>query len=137
MYDFLNAAIEVLPDIKIDNKTLLQLKEEFKEETQVIVHCTFTNRNDLGDLIRIWPTTYLVAKNGNHKSELLHSENIILFPHWQIVKPNTTTVFTLIFSALPKDCEVFDFMEEIPEPGAFCFTNIKRNKTDVYNIRLA
>jgi hypothetical protein len=35
---------------------------------------------------------------------------------------------------LPKNCDSFDLIERIPEPGGFIYTNIKRNKTDVYHL---
>ena len=44
--------------------------------------------------------------------------------------------FTLIFSGLPKDCKLFDFVEEIPQEGGFLVTDIDRNESDVYTIKL-
>ena len=88
-------------------------------------------------MIRIWKTTYLYSKDSTHKSKLLHIENVAVAPSWTIVKHGATKRFTLIFSALPKSCKVFDFVEEIKEPLEFTVRNIARNKTDVYTIMLS
>jgi len=46
----------------------------------------------------------------------------------------TTVRFTLIFSSLPKTCEVFDLIEEVP--SGFEVYDIKRNSSDVYNVTI-
>jgi hypothetical protein len=42
--------------------------------------------------------------------------------------------FTLFFAPLPKSCEFFDLLEDIPQAGGFFIQNIKRNKSDIYNL---
>jgi hypothetical protein len=57
-------------------------------------------------------------------------------PQWEFVKAGTTKRFILIFSSLPKTCEVFDFIEEVPDSFGFEIYGIKRNSTDVYNVSI-
>ncbi|AYO57406.1 hypothetical protein CO230_04265 [Chryseobacterium sp. 6424] len=120
-------ATEILEDIKtsIDN------------EKQVIVHCCFS-ATAFGDfLIRIWPSTFLIDATTGHRSALIHHENISLFPYWSVVPPMKDYWFTLIFAGLPKDCTSFDLKEIIPQEGGFEIEGIKRNKTDVYKVKLS
>jgi hypothetical protein len=70
------------------------------------------------------------------KIPLLFWEGITLFPEWTRVDRVGIFRFTLIFSGLPNDCQVFSMVEEIPEPGGFLVSNISRNKKDVYSISL-
>lgn len=86
--------------------------------------------------IRIWPTTFLIAKDVNHRSQLIHAENIPYYPIWKPVALGSRTRFTLIFSGLPADCARFDMVEDIPEPGGFIVRNIPRNELDVYEVRV-
>jgi hypothetical protein len=123
------------PDVSIDTDTLLQLKTITQEESQVIVHCSYTSQGFM-DLIRIWPTTYLIDQGSDHKSELVHAENVSLAPIWTRLEYGETRVFTLIFSGLPKSCTVFDFIESVPEPNGFEIRNIKRNASDVYFVEV-
>lgn len=123
----------VKPAIKIDKTTKKQKHDSIDEESQVILHCSYTGSLRF-DRIRIWKSTFLFAKDSNHQSKLLHFENIAIFPNWLSVKEGETIIFTLIFSGLPKRCKYFDMIEKIPEPGGFEVKNIPRNRTDVYNI---
>lgn len=105
------------------------------EQSHVYVHCYFDNSApDM--LIRIWKTTYLVDKTSAHRSPLVHAENISYAPQWTALPPNKPFQFLLIFEALPKDCHLFDLVEEIPQPGNFFIPNIKRNSKDVYHVRI-
>ena len=130
--------------IKNPVKPKVILSEELKEKIseveclqgQVVVHCTFKNIYSWACPIRIWKTTFLCARNSEHKSKLQHAENISLYPRYTHVAPSKTHHFTLIFSALPKDCSHFDLIEEIPEPGEFRVSNISRNKSDVYHLSI-
>ena len=119
--------------VEDDKKEKRKILEE--EEAQVIVHCHFLG-SDNTDLIRIWKSTFLVAKNSGHKSKLIHAENISVHPLWTHVKQGAPFYFTLFFSALPKDCLVFDLVEEIHEEGGFEVRNISRNSLDVYSVKL-
>ena len=122
---------------EICQEILEALLTEVQEEQQVIVHCCYPGTHHIGSLIRIWQSTFLVDERLNHRSSLLHHENISLFPYWTPVPPMQDYWFTLVFSGLPKDCKSFDLREEIPEEGGFLVKNIKRNGTDVYRVKLS
>ncbi len=113
-----------------------QLREETREEKQVTIHCHYTCTNPYGMYIRIWPTTYLIAHDIQHRSDLLHVENIPVFPIWLAVPPGVRRQFTLIFSGLPKSCNRFDLKEEIPQSGGFFVGDIVRSETDVYHVEI-
>ena len=123
------------PDVKIDKSSRQKLLNQVQEESQVIVHCTYTGSMN-SDRIRIWASTFLYAKDSSHKSELIHVENIAMYPTWMHVDLFQTVNFTLIFSGLPKHCKLFDMVENIPEPGGFVFENIVRNNSDVYLLEI-
>ena len=123
------------PEIAEEILEMLQAKTE--EEKQVIVHCCFPATPIFGNLIRIWQSTFLIDRNSEHKSHLIHAENIAVFPYWSEVTAMKDFWFTLVFSGLPKDCKSFDLKEIIPEEGGFSVENIKRNNTDVYRVKLS
>ena len=118
---------------KKKNKKVVKMSLE--EQGQVIVHCHYKSLADMS--IRIWKTTYLICNQSGKKRKMLHAENIANHPHWTFVKGNMNHTFTLIFSMLPKSCDSFDLMEQIPEPGGFKVIGILRNKEDVYHVRLS
>ena len=76
-----------------------------------------------------------VDNHSDHKSELVHFENISPYPDWQFIPAGQTTFFTLFFTGLAKNVDSFDLIEEIPESHGFELTGIKRNETDVYYVR--
>ena len=131
----LNETIITKPDVSIDTDTLLQLNTFTQVESLVVVHCSYTSAGFM-DLIRIWPTTYLIDQGSSHKSKLVHAENVSIAPIWTRLAYGETRVFTLIFSGLPKSCSVFDFIESVPEPNGFEIRNIKRNGSDVYFVEV-
>jgi hypothetical protein len=85
-------------------------------------------------LIRIWKTTFLVDKGSGSRSRLVHAENISFAPVWTEIPDGGTYSFLLIFSGLPKSCQQFDLLEDIPQSGGFFIPDISRNQTDVYHI---
>lgn len=121
----------------ISKEILESLHTKIDEEKQVIVHCCFPASPYLGNLIRIWSSTFLIDKHSSHRSKLLHAENISIYPEWTPVPFMKDFWFTLIFSGLPKDCTVFDFQEVIPEEGGFFVKSIKRNSSDIYRIKIS
>ncbi len=122
------------PKVDIDKDILHELEAQIHEQGQVVVHCIQTA--DFPTLIRIWPTTYLYDHHSEHKSELVHAENISYFPHWKAVDMGEN-YFTLIFSGLPKSCIVFDLIEHCDnQNGAFKVMNIPRNNSDVYYVQI-
>ena len=122
---------------EICQEILEALQTEVQEEKQVIVHCCYPATFYVGNLIRIWQSTFLIDERLHHKSHLIHQENISLFPYWTPVPAMKDFWFTLIFSGLPKECRSFDLREEIPEEGGFLVKNIKRNATDVYRVKIS
>jgi len=121
----------IKPEVKIDKATRHKLLNQVKEEAQVIVHCSYTGTM-WDDKIRIWKSTFLYVKGSSHRSKLVYTENITMYPTWMSVDRGQTVNFTLIFTGLPKHCKQFDMIENIPEPGGFVIKNIKRNISDVY-----
>ena len=114
-------------------ETVVEEKIVELEASHVYVHCYFNNTvKDM--LIRIWKTTFLVDKASAHRSKLVHIENISFAPQWTVVPENKMFQFLLIFDALPKGCEMFDLLEDIPQPGGFFVANVMRNKKDVYHV---
>ena len=119
------------PRTKIDKKVLKALEEYASTEGQVVIHgLVKTGTEDM--FIRIWSTTFLLDQHSSHQSELVHFEKISGFPTWTLVPARTEFVFTLIFSALPKSCIIFNLEEHIPQSNGFKVLNILRNNTDVY-----
>lgn len=122
---------------KISQELLEALQPKVEIEKQVIIHCCFSATPFSDMLIRIWPSTFLIDESLGHRSSLIHQENISLFPYWTEVPPMKDYWFTLVFSGLPKACTSFDLQEIIPQEGGFLVKNIKRNKTDVYKIKIS
>lgn len=117
---------------KKDEKTNSS-QHKSKEESQVIVLVTLLPRMEK-QLLRLWKTIYLFAHDIDHRSRLIHFENISFYPQWTEYPANKSIFFTLIFSGLPKSCKKFDLVEVIPQSGGFFKYNIKRNEDDVYHI---
>lgn len=121
------------PDVFISTKIKKKLAVLTKPEGQVIIHGQCKAGAD-GMAIRIWPTTFLFDCHSSHKSQLLFFENITGFPEWTLVRPFEDHLFTLIFSALPSECILFDLKEVIPQANGFEIPAIARNNTDVYHV---
>ena len=119
-------------------KTGDEIKEELLAHIDgkgiVIIHCSLTAKNDMQT--RIWDTTHLRDNNYKHKSTLLHAKNITLAPEWMDIQEGSTIKFTLIFSALPKNCEVFDLIEDVHDDSRFTILDIEREPKDVYHLIL-
>ena len=119
----------------VDVETLTSIDPSVLEDSYVYVHCYFPNKaKDM--LIRIWSSTYLIDKSSGNRSKLVHAENISFAPVWTQIPDGADYSFLLIFSALPKSCQQFDLLEDIPQPGGFFIENISRNQTDVYHVNL-
>ena len=131
-------AIIEKPKTEIHPDILRKLKVQTEEAGQVIIHFLYlVSIFSYGNKIRIWPSTFLYDLDSSHKSEMVHVENICLYPKWLELKPGQHHYFTLIFTGLPKACTRFDFIEHCDGAGgAFEIRNIKRNQSDVYYIRM-
>ena len=122
------------PKSIVSPELLEQLKTKTHEQGQVVVHCI--QKSNSPTFIRIWPSTYLYDQHSEHRSELVHAENISYYPIWKEIGPGEYA-FTLIFSGLPKSCLVFDLLEHCEnQAGAFSVNSITRNDTDVYYVQL-
>jgi hypothetical protein len=97
------------------------------------VHCTVTGIPNY-NTVRVWPTIYLIPKEFDRKSKLLHHFNIALYPDSQLIGATGKHHFTLIFEGLPSGCKYFDILEIIPEKGAFEARHIARNDSDTYRV---
>jgi hypothetical protein len=120
---------------EVDSEVLESIDPNTLEDAYVYVHCHFENTAD-EMLIRIWRSTFLIDRNSSARSELLHAENISFAPLWSVVPARSKFSFLLIFSGLPKDCTSFDLIEDIPQPGGFFLSGIKRNARDVYHVNI-
>jgi len=125
--------VKAKPSVDLDAFALLH--PELMNEAFVYVHCHFDNQWQ-DALVRIWRTTYLLDRNSAAKAELVHAENITYAPLWTLIPDKKPYTFLLIFSGLPKSCAIFDLLEQIPTPGGFHVSNIRRNETDVYHVDL-
>ncbi|MBS1683035.1 MAG: hypothetical protein JST48_15090 [Bacteroidetes bacterium] len=121
--------------IAIGIDALASIDPDMLDDAYVYVHCKLSITLP-GLLIRIWKTTVLQDYHSASRAQLIHAENISYAPQWTLVPDRGTYSFLLIFSALPKDCSMFDLVEDIPQPGGFLIKNIARNKSDVYRITL-
>ena len=130
----MTASQPTITEVTIDPSTKESLQHFVHEEGQVIVHIHYCS--PYGDLIRIWPSTFLIPQPGGERSKLIHAENISLYPQWMLLEAGQPHTFTLVFSPLPRDCERFDLLEQIPQRGGFHIPNIARNRQDVYHLQL-
>lgn len=122
------------PSIQIDQRLKDEVLAQVEQQGMVVVHCScFT---EIETRIRIWETTVLIDHSSGNRSKLLHAFGITVAPVWMFLDAGTTARFTLVFEMLPKTCEFFDLYEDIPEEGGFHVKGIRRNKSDVYNIRI-
>ena len=125
--------VKTKPEVGVE--TLTSIEPTILEDSFVYVHCYFKNQyKDM--LIRIWKSTFLIDKGSSARSKLVHAENISLAPVWTQIPDGISYSFLLIFSSLPKSCQQFDLLEDIPQPGGFFVEGISRNEKDVYHIDL-
>lgn len=116
---------------------LSELKElqQLEEKGQVILHCLMPAPFPM-TLIRIWPSTFLLDREGQRVASLVHPEGIPLAPTWMPVWGSYAR-FTLIFSGLDKTVTSFRMQEYCNgEGGAMESQWIERNQTDVYQVKL-
>src|ERR1051325_3573687 len=108
--------------LTVQSQIDLQIKPQIFEERNTILNCIL--ENDLW--IWMWPSTYLIQQNGQHK-KLLHIYNIPFYPDWKAAR--TGHQFILIFEGLDPNCVKFDLTEQAKEKGGFIINNIQRNST--------
>ncbi len=125
--------LKVKPEVELEERTAVEIAAA--EDSFVYVHCHFQNKW-LDMLIRIWKTSYLIDHHSDHRSKLVHVENISYAPQWTLVPNDSQYNFLLIFTSLPKSCTSFDLLEQIAMPGGFHIKDIVRNETDVYHVNV-
>jgi hypothetical protein len=118
---------------EVGEEVLTSIDPSTLNDSFVYVHCYFNNTSD-DMLIRVWRSTFLIDRASGARAELIHAENISFAPVWTLIPKKGTFSFLLIFSALPKDCTVFDLLEDIPQSGGFFIPGIQRNQLDVYHV---
>lgn len=126
-----------ISSVKIDNATLQQLKEDFKEEAQTLVHCNYVSKIKYinGGWVNIYPTTFLV--HDNDVVPMTHAMNIPVAPHMHVFKKSgELKQFTLVFPPLPKEWDSFSLIENCGDHEGFVVINIERNNSGVYEIAL-
>ena len=130
---------ETLPEIFQEVQTIAI--EQVDTTGQVILHCRHYGCNaecskSIRCEINLNPGIALVPAEGGNPSTILHTYNINLPPK-KNYKMNYCTEFTLVFSALPKNCTAFHFIEpDVPGGEGWVIRNIKRSATDVYKLTL-
>lgn len=125
------------PTIEISPELKELIKHHTQEMGQVVVHLALESISSYDQWIRIWPTTYLYDQGSAHTSDLVHIENIVYHPHWQLCPAGKVAHFTLIFAGLPRSCATFDLIEHCTnQSGAFEVRDIARNNNDVYYLKM-
>lgn len=126
-----------IPMVKpgIGTDVLTSIDPNSLTDAYIYVHCHYENEFD-EMFIRVWRSTFLVDRNAGSRAQLVHAENISYAPMWTHIPGKKTYTFLLIFSTLPKDCTVFDLVEEIPQAGGFHVSGIARNEQDVYHVTI-
>jgi hypothetical protein len=124
-----------MPLLDTEHKIKIDVQLTPAHDGQVTVHCVY-KASEEGGLIRIWKSTVLRALDSDAVATLVHAEGITFYPHWLMIQPNQSHVFTLIFTPLPKGVSRFDLIEEIPQDGGFEVRNIARNTSDVYRVHI-
>jgi hypothetical protein len=123
--------------VKIDQKTIQQLEESYKEEAQTLVHCNYVSKRKYtnGGWVNIYPTTFLV--NDNEVIPLLYAINIPLSPNIHVFKSaGELKQFTLVFPTIPKEWESFSLIENCNDHDGFVVINIERNNSGVYEVNI-
>lgn len=120
--------------IDIDLEIKRKAKTLSKEEGMIYVRCTYIPAGFTSTRIRIWPSTFLISRETGERVQLMHADNIGLYPQWLFIDSLDHHDFTLIFPRFKGLCKHFDLIEDIPEPGEFIVRNIIRNRSDCYKV---
>jgi hypothetical protein len=97
------------------------------EEKQIIIHCLVKGET----VLSIRGDTFLSSNQPHRKAFLLFSFGAPIHP---VTSYGVDQRFTLIFSALDKECSKFHFIESKLHPEMFVAANVYRNETDVYHL---
>jgi len=114
------------------------LLESTEEEGFTYLHCTYyaSPKFSSGWWININKTTYLTSSASSDKLQMLNAIGVPLAPQKVFLKKLGDFIkFTLIFPAIPKDWKIFNLIE-VAGGGGFNISNISRNNTGVYKVRI-
>lgn len=129
LYAMLALTEASLVDDDVDTTPVrVKRRQDHEDEGQVTIHM----RTRLGGGVRIWPSVRLRCRSTGIESKFLHAVGLSPFPTWTRVEPGGA--YTLLFEPLPSDCQSFDLVEEIPQPGGLVVRDIARNGKDVYRL---
>lgn len=124
--------IEKDAQISMENELLVFPQVEAQVVIHIEFHACFSSCPTIGCGFEVNSNTYLIT-NGGSKSGLVQALNVNLSPTRMTVTKKTS-YFTLLFNAFPQSATNFDFIE--PCAGGWRLANIKRNKTDVYILKI-
>lgn len=129
--------VKDIPTVKpeIGTEVITSIDPNSLTDSYVYVHCHYQNEYD-EMFIRVWRSTFLIDRDSGSRAQLVHAENISYAPVWTYIPGKQAYTFLLIFSALSKDCAVFDLVEDIPQAGGFHVSGITRNEQDVYHVTI-
>ena len=129
LYAMLALTEASLVDDDVDTTPVrVKRRQDHEDEGQVTIHM----RTRLGGGVRIWPSVRLRCRSTGMESKFIHAVGLSPFPTWTRVEPGGA--YKLLFEALPSDCQSFDLVEEIPQPGGLVVQDIARNGKDVYRL---
>ena len=129
LYAMLALTEASLVDDDVDTTPVrVKRRQDHEDEGQVTIHM----RTRLGGGVRIWPSIKLRCRTTGTESKFIHAVGLSPFPTWTRVEPGGA--YTLLFEPLPPDCQSFDLVEEIPQPGGLVVRDIARNGKDVYRL---
>ena len=129
LYAMLALTEASLVDDDVDTTPVrVKRRRDHEDDGQVTIHM----RTRLGGGVRIWPSARLRCRSTGIESKFIHAVGLSPFPTWTRVEPGGA--YTLLFEALPSDCQYFDLVEEIPQPGGLVVRDIVRNGKDVYRL---
>ena len=115
---------------------LLELTEE---EGYTYLHCTYytSPKWEAGWWVNIWKTSYLTSSASTDRLQLIQAIGIPYAPdRLKLKRKGDFAKFTLIFPAVPKDWKRFNFIEVCGGSGGLSISNISRNSTGVYKVRI-
>jgi len=116
------------------------LLESLEEEGFTYLHCTYyTSPKYVANWwVNIWKTSYLKSAASSDRLQLLTAIGIPYAPKRAYLKRKGDFLkFTLIFPAVPKYWKVFDFIEICGGDSGLSISNITRNETGVYKVRIS